>query len=49
MNNTNTEISSKESSIDPLAKMLFSQADKGFWLASYTSYTSASAWWYKTI
>ena len=34
MNNTNTEIWSKETSIDPyVAKMLFPQVDEGFWLA----------------
>ena len=34
MNNTNTEIWSKETSIDPyVAKMLFPQAEEGFWLA----------------
>ena len=34
MNKTNTEIWSKERSIDPyVAKMLFPQVDEGFWLA----------------
>ena len=34
MNNTNTEIWSKETSIDPyVAKMLFPQVEEGFWLA----------------
>ena len=34
MNNTNTEIWSKERSIDTyVAKMLFPQVDEGFWLA----------------
>ena len=34
MNNTNTEILSKEKSIDPyVAKVLFPQVDEGFWLA----------------
>ena len=34
MNNTNTEIWSKERSINPyVAKMLFPQVDEGFWLA----------------
>ena len=34
MNITNTEIWSKETSIDPyVAKMLFPQVEEGFWLA----------------
>ena len=33
MNNTNTEIWSKERSIGPyVAKMIFPQVDEGFWL-----------------
>ena len=37
MNNTNTEVWSKERSIDPyIVKALFPQVDEGFWLASYT-------------
>ena len=34
MNNTNTEVWSKERSINPyVAKILFPQVDEGFWLA----------------